>query len=221
MIEPVAIGRLQLLQEPPFTLCGTRQQRSRASLRDLIFECRAFGVIFLEPCFRSVCICKDLQMVGIADLLARVDIDDVCHCWSLLSLRRPQCVSLREESNSRTTFRFNALMTPMRANIVGPSCSATSNSACIAACHSSASCSALGSSVMYSAASRRVTSGSRSGVHQRLKDYSKETRFDTLANIFKYITPIDPKDLEELSNDASVIASRLLALSETFYEPLD
>src|SRR6266849_7157895 len=135
MLEPVAIGRLQLLQEPPFTLCGTRQQRSRASLRDLIFECRAFGVIFLEPCFRSVCICKDLQMVGIADLLARVDIDDVCHCWSLLSLRRPQCVSLREESNSRTTFRFNALMMPMRANIVGPSCSATSNSACIAACH--------------------------------------------------------------------------------------
>ncbi len=58
-------------------------------------------------------------------------------------------------------------------------------------------------------------------LHQRLKDYSKETRFDTLANIFKYLTPIDPKDLEELSNDASVIASRLLALSETFYEPLD
>jgi hypothetical protein len=50
MLEPVAIGRLELLQEPPFTLCGTRQQRSRASLRDLIFVCRAFGVIFLEPC---------------------------------------------------------------------------------------------------------------------------------------------------------------------------
>jgi len=34
-------------------------------------------------------------------------------------------------------------MIPMRANIGGPSCSATSNSASIAACHSSASCSAL------------------------------------------------------------------------------
>jgi hypothetical protein len=33
----------------------------------------------------------------------------------------------------------------MRANIGGPSCSATSNNACIAACHSSASCSAFGS----------------------------------------------------------------------------
>jgi hypothetical protein len=58
-------------------------------------------------------------------------------------------------------------------------------------------------------------------LHQRLKDYSKESRFDTMANIFKYITPVDPEDLEELSNDATGIASRLLALSETFYEPLD
>jgi hypothetical protein len=39
--------------------------------------------------------------------------------WSLLSFRFPQCVSLREESNIRSTFRFNALMTSMRANIVG------------------------------------------------------------------------------------------------------
>jgi hypothetical protein len=37
-----------------------------------------------------------------------------------------------------------ALMMPMRANNGGPCCSATSNKACIAACHSSASCSALG-----------------------------------------------------------------------------
>jgi len=41
----------------------------------------------------------------------------------------------------------------IRANIGGPLCSATSNSACIAACHSSASRSALGSLVM---ALRRV-----------------------------------------------------------------
>jgi HAE1 family hydrophobic/amphiphilic exporter-1 len=33
---------------------------------------------------------------------------------------------------------------PVRANIVAPSCFAISNSACIAVCHSSASCSALG-----------------------------------------------------------------------------
>ena len=58
-------------------------------------------------------------------------------------------------------------------------------------------------------------------LHQRLKDYSKESQFDTMANIFKYITPVDPTDLEGLSNDASGVASRLLALSETFYEPLN
>src|SRR6266849_605138 len=40
----------------------------------------------------------------------------------------------------RSTWRFNARITPIRANMVGPSCSATSISACIAACHSSASC---------------------------------------------------------------------------------
>jgi hypothetical protein len=39
-------------------------------------------------------------------------------------------------------------MMPMRANIVGPSCSAIRIRASIAACHSSASCSALGSLVM-------------------------------------------------------------------------
>jgi aromatic ring hydroxylase len=37
-----------------------------------------------------------------------------------------------------------ARITPIRANIGGPSCSATSNSTSIAACHSSASCSCLG-----------------------------------------------------------------------------
>jgi hypothetical protein len=47
---------------------------------------------------------------------------------------------------------------PIRANIVGPPCSATSNSAFIAGCHSGASCSALGSLVMYSAASLNVSS---------------------------------------------------------------
>ncbi len=76
MLEPVAIGRLELLQEPPFTLCETRQQRSRASLRDLIFECRAFGVIFLEPYFRGVGVCKHLEIIGVTDLLARVDVDE-------------------------------------------------------------------------------------------------------------------------------------------------
>jgi hypothetical protein len=63
---------------------------------------------------------------------------------SLFSFRRPQCVSLREGLNVRSTFRFNALMTPIRANIVGPPNSATSIRASIAVCHSAASDSAFG-----------------------------------------------------------------------------
>jgi hypothetical protein len=39
---------------------------------------------------------------------------------SRASLRRPQCFSLREGSNTRSTCRFRALITPIRANIVGP-----------------------------------------------------------------------------------------------------
>src|SRR6267142_350646 len=43
---------------------------------------------------------------------------------------------LRDGSNTRSTWRFNALMTPIRANIVGPPNSATSIRPSIAACHS-------------------------------------------------------------------------------------
>jgi hypothetical protein len=68
--------------------------------------------------------------------------------WSRFNFRRPQCVSLRSGLNTRSTFRLRACITPMRANIVGPPSVTTSNSASIAACHSSASCSALGSLVM-------------------------------------------------------------------------
>jgi hypothetical protein len=58
--------------------------------------------------------------------------------------------------NMRSTWRFMALIIAMRANIAGPASSAT-NSASIAACHSSASCCPLGN-LVNSAASRRVIS---------------------------------------------------------------
>jgi hypothetical protein len=38
---------------------------------------------------------------------------------SLANFRRPQCVSFRDGLNSRSTWRFNARITPIRANIVG------------------------------------------------------------------------------------------------------
>jgi hypothetical protein len=39
-------------------------------------------------------------------------------------------LSFRDGSNTRSTWRFNARITPIRANIGGPLCSATGNSAC-------------------------------------------------------------------------------------------
>jgi hypothetical protein len=58
---------------------------------------------------------------------------------SLLSFRFPQCVLLRSGLNSRTTCRFSARMTPIRANIVGLRFSAARINISIAICHRSAS----------------------------------------------------------------------------------
>ena len=58
------------------------EHRCRASFQDLILECHAFGVIFLEPCFRGVDVCEYLEMIDVTDLLARVDVDEDCHFCS-------------------------------------------------------------------------------------------------------------------------------------------
>jgi len=47
------------------------------------------------------------------------------HCASRFNFRRPQCVSFRDALNTRSAFRFNARMMPIRVNIGDPSCSAT------------------------------------------------------------------------------------------------
>jgi hypothetical protein len=65
-------------------------------------------------------------------------------------MRRPD----EDGLNVRSTFRFNARMTPMRAIIVGPPSVATRIKASIAVCHSAASCSAFGSRVMNFPAAR-------------------------------------------------------------------
>jgi hypothetical protein len=52
-----------------------------------------------------------LEVVAVTNLLARIDIDpDGCHS-TLFNFRFPQCVSLRDGLNVRSTCRFNALMT--------------------------------------------------------------------------------------------------------------
>jgi hypothetical protein len=55
---------------------------------------------------------------------------------SRASFRRPQRRSLRSGLKTRSTWRFRARMTPMRANIVGALSVTTSIKASIAACHS-------------------------------------------------------------------------------------
>jgi hypothetical protein len=49
------------------------------SLQNVILERDTFGVVFCEPRFRSVQTCKDLEMVGIADLLARIHVNEYGH----------------------------------------------------------------------------------------------------------------------------------------------
>src|ERR1700722_141090 len=61
------------------------------------------------------------------------------------------------------TWRFSALMTPMRDIMVGPFFSATRIKTSIAVCHSGAVCSAFGSLVMYLPASCSVRSIPPSG----------------------------------------------------------
>ena len=75
------------------------------TLQNLILEGYALRVVLLEPCFRGVGIREDLDVLGVANLLAGVDVDKNSH-WSLFSLRLPQCVSLRSGLNTRSTPRF-------------------------------------------------------------------------------------------------------------------
>src|SRR5258705_12859298 len=58
-------------------------------------------------------------MVAVADLFLCIDINPDRFHRSRASLRRPQWDSLRDGLNSQTWPRFNAFMTPIRANIVG------------------------------------------------------------------------------------------------------
>src|SRR5882724_7994772 len=98
-----------------------------------------------EPLIGKLWRREHFEVVDVANLLAGVDIDpNGCH-WSLFSFRFPQCVSLRDGLNTRSTFRFSARIIPMRAIMVGPLSSTTRSRASTAACHSSRSCSALGS----------------------------------------------------------------------------
>jgi hypothetical protein len=51
-----------------------RQDRGRASLQDLIFECRAFGIVLLEPFVRGDWIGKHLEMIGVARIVFGIGV---------------------------------------------------------------------------------------------------------------------------------------------------
>ena len=50
------------------------QGRGRASLQDLIFECRAFGIVLLKPFVRGDRIGKHLEMIGVARIVFGIDV---------------------------------------------------------------------------------------------------------------------------------------------------
>jgi hypothetical protein len=86
-------------------------------------------------------------VIAVTNLLGIFDVDPDGHDWSLLSFRFPQWESLRSGLNTRSTRRFSAFMTPIRASIVGP-LRDTSIKTAIAACHSGRSDSFFGRLVM-------------------------------------------------------------------------
>ena len=122
-----------LLFQPRASVSGERRPLVE-KLAELFKDFSQVHDVFLDDPsslrFAGLFVRAKLAVGWFASVLFRVR-----HHVSRFSLCRPQCVSLREELNSRTWPRFNALMMPMRANIGGPCCSATSNNACIAACH--------------------------------------------------------------------------------------
>jgi hypothetical protein len=45
----------------------------------LVLKGHALGIVFRKPGFRGVGIREDLEVIGVSDLLAGVDIDPDCH----------------------------------------------------------------------------------------------------------------------------------------------
>jgi hypothetical protein len=50
----------------------------------LVLKGQAFRVVVLEPGFRSVGIRENLEVIGVANLLAGVDVDKDCHLTILV-----------------------------------------------------------------------------------------------------------------------------------------
>ena len=115
------------------------QSLLRHSLQNLIFKSNAFRVVFLKPFFRSVRGGEDLDVLGLANLFAGVDVDKNDHRQILYAL---------VFFNLGVAFgfglpAFNARSIPTRVRRRGPRPSAAMITASMA-CQCSFSCSALG-----------------------------------------------------------------------------
>ena len=100
---------MPLTSRPGFVICNAY---------DLVLKDDAFGIVHHEPLIGKVRVCKHLEMVTVADLFLCIDVNPDRFHRSRAGLRRPQWGSLRDGLNSRMWPRFNAFMTPIRANIV-------------------------------------------------------------------------------------------------------
>jgi hypothetical protein len=66
----------------------------RQSLQDHIFERNAFRIIFLQPYFRSVQVCKDLEVVGVTDRDISIDVNLNGHCFLILGFEEGRGLKL-------------------------------------------------------------------------------------------------------------------------------
>jgi hypothetical protein len=57
---------------------------------DLVFKHDAFGIVHQKPFIGKVRVCKHLEMVTVADLLAGIYVNPDRFHWSLFSFRHPQ-----------------------------------------------------------------------------------------------------------------------------------
>lgn len=53
-------------------------------------------------------------------------------------------------------------------------------------------------------------------LHQKLRDFGKQGKDESLAEIFKHIKPINSEEVGAAANDAGTVANDLLVLSEKF-----
>jgi len=58
-----------------------RSEAASPSFEHLILEGETFGIVVFQPSFRGVGAGKDLEVIAISDLLARIHVNENSHGW--------------------------------------------------------------------------------------------------------------------------------------------